>query len=248
MSKNYDVSRRAGERTVAQLLELLAPVSDAHVLDTGCGTGNFLVELSGLAGRLVGLDSSAGMLEQASRKKIAADLVRADALSMPFADSVFDAAYCIQVLHHIPDKTRFFSEVRRVLKRRGRFVIQTCSHEQLATFWEFHYFPRGLEIDRARFPDLSEISDLLLQAGFAAITTHACPFEDIFKFSPEIYLDKRHRDGQSEFSLLTPEEIEEGCQRIRDDIHAGRTQDVVAAYDEKAREIGRVTFMRSIKA
>ena len=248
VSKNYDVSRRAGARTVEQLAELLAPLAGADVLDIGCGTGNFLVELSNVGGQVVGLDSSAGMLQEAKSKGAGADLIQGDAVLMPFCEEVFDAAYCIQVLHHIRDKAKFMSQVYRVLKKRGKFVIQTCSHEQLATFWEFHYFPRGLEIDRARCPDVPEITNLLGEAGFRDVSVHACPFEDVFRFAPDIYLDKRYRDGQSEFSLLTPEEIEEGCERIREDMQAGRTEGVVAAYDEKAERIGRVSFIRGRKA
>jgi hypothetical protein len=139
------------------------------------------------------------------------------------------------------------SEVHRVLKERGTFVIQTCSHEQLATFWEFHYFPRGLEIDQARYPDVPQISDLLIAAGFQRVSTRTCPFEDVFRFTPQIYLDKSYRDGQSEFSLLTPEEIEEGCRKIRDDMRAGKAEDVVAAYDSKAERIGRVSFITATR-
>ena len=138
VSKNYDVSRRAGARTVAQLVELLEPLANTDVLDIGCGTGNFLVELGGIARQVVGLDSSAGMLREARSKHSTAPLVQGDALLMPFSQKAFDAAYCIQVLHHVSDKAKFMLEVHRVLKARARFVIQTCSHEQLATFWESH--------------------------------------------------------------------------------------------------------------
>ena len=62
-----------------------------------------------------------------------------------------------------------------------------------------------------------------------------------------MYLDNRYRDGDSMFSLLTAEEIEEGCDRIRQDIRAGRTDEIVAAYDQKAEQIGRVSFMRSLR-
>ena len=84
-----------------------------------------------------------------------------------------------------------------------------------------------------------------MRAAFRDVGVHPCPFEALFKFTPEIYLDKRCRDGQSEFSLLTAEEIEEGCQRIRDDMRSGKTEEVVAAYDKRAESIGRVSFITS---
>lgn len=252
VSKNYDVIRRAETKTVELLVELLGPIADAVVLDLGCGTGNFLFKLNDLSRQLVGLDLSAGMLVQAKSKNSRAMLIRGNALFMPFYDKIFDAAYCIQVLHHISDKSRFMSGVYRVLKGEGRFVIQSCSHNQLSTFWQYHYFPRALEIDKIRIPDFSEISDMLVQAGFKDISVHVCPLEDIseviFRKEPELFLEKRYRDGWSVFSLLTTQEVEEGCEKIKDDIRAGRTAEVVATFNKKAKQIGgRVSFIRSIK-
>ena len=45
VSDNYDYSRRAGINDSNLLLELLDPMSDACVLDVGCGTGNYLERL-----------------------------------------------------------------------------------------------------------------------------------------------------------------------------------------------------------
>jgi SAM-dependent methyltransferase len=188
------------------------------------------------------------MLAQAKMKNSKALLILGNALFMPFGEETFDAAYCIQVLHHIADKSRFTSEVYRILQRGGRCVIQSCSHEQLSTFWFYHYFPRGLERDRMRIPDFREISDLLAQAGFMNISVHPCPFEGVFRETPELYLDKRYRDGTSTFSLLTTKEIEAGCERMTQDIQSGRAAEVIAAFDRKAEHIGgRVSFIRSIK-
>ena len=252
VSKNYDLTRGAGDKTVGLLVELLSPIAEAVVLDLGCGTGNFLLKLSGLPKQLVGLDLSAGMLAQAKSKGMSAMLIRGNVFLMPFYEEAFDAAYCIQVLHHIPDKSRFISEVYRVLKKEGRFVIQSCSHDQLKTFWQYHYFPRALEIDKMRIPDFTEISDMLVQTGFKDISVHVCPFEDIseviFSKEPELFLDKRYRDGWSVFSLLTTQEIADGCEKIKDDIRAGRTAEVIATFNQKARRIGgRVSFIRGVK-
>lgn len=247
VSRNYDYSRRAGKETAELLVKLLRPFTNAFVLDIGCGTGNFLVELANLPAHLVGLDISAGMLKEAEVKTSKAGLVRGDAVFMPFEDEAFDAVYCIWALHHISDKRRFMSEVYRILKNKGRFIIQSCSHKQLETFWFYHYFPGGLEVDKKRIPDFREIQDLLVGAGFKGISIHPCRYEAVFKETPELYLDKRYRDGGSTFSLLTTEEIEEGCNRIRHDIESGRTREIVAAFDHRAQVMGRVSFLRAAK-
>lgn len=196
VSKNYDISRRAGKKTVELLVELLSPISDVSILDVGCGTGNFLLELNGLSKLLVGLDISAGMLAQAKSKISRATLIRGSVLFMPFCEAAFDAAYCVQVLHHISDKSRFMSEVYRIL-------------------------------------------------------IHTCPFEVVFRNrkEPESFLDKRYRDGWSVFSLMNPQEIEEGCKRIKDDLQSGKAANIVTKFNRTAEQMGgRVSFIRSVKS
>lgn len=48
-----------------------------------------------------------------------ADLIQADAVSIPYADNVFDLVFSYGVLHHIPDMKRSVSEILRVLKPGG---------------------------------------------------------------------------------------------------------------------------------
>ena len=247
-SHHYDFSRRAGLKTSELLIKLLAPTGDAWVLDVGCGTGNFLTELNTISAKLLGLDISAGMLAQAKAKTSRARLILGDGVAIPLQDRSFQAAYSILVLHHISHKIRLMSEVYRILRRQGRFVIQSCSHEQLSTFWFYHYFPRGLEIDRGRFPDFPEISGMLMEAGFKDIGIHPCPFEALFRETPKLYLDKNYRDGNSAFFFLTEEEIEQGCDRIKRDINSGRAAEIVQKFDRRAElEDGRVSFIAAIK-
>ncbi len=249
VSDNYDFSRRAGPRSSRVLIDMLSPIDNLRVLDIGCGTGNFLAKLYQVSCKLVGLDISAGMLAKARAKVTDAVLVEGDASLMPFSSKSFDAAYCIQVFHHISDKTKFLQEVYRILRSNGQFVIQTCSHEQLATFVVYHYFPRGFEFERKRFPRIEEISALLTEVGFCNIEVCPCPFDGLSTESPEAYLDKRYRDGLSTFSYLSSEDIEQGCDRIRQDLASGKAIKVVETLRETIERIsGQVTFIRSVKS
>ncbi len=248
VSDNYDFSRRAGPRSSRVLIDMLSPVDNARVLDIGCGTGNFLAELHQISRKLVGLDISAGMLAKARVKVIDAVLVEGDVSLMPFSGKSFNAAYCIQVFHHISDKKKFLQQVHRILRSNGRFVIQTCSHEQLATFVVSHYFPEGFEFERKRFSRIEEISALLTEAGFCNIDVCPCSFDGLSTESAESYLDKRYRDGLSTFSYLTPKDIEQGCDRIRQDLVSGEAIRVADKLRQATERIGgQVTFIKSAK-
>jgi len=249
ISTSYDFGRQAGKSESRLLAKLLGPLANSCVLDAGCGTANYLLKLKDLSRLRVGLDLSEGMLGQARSKNVSALFVRGHAVYMPFSDLSFDAAYCIQVLHHIQEKSTFMSEVYRILRPGGRFVIQSCSHEQLTTFCCYHYFKRALEVDRMRIPDLDEISGLLSDTGFTDISIHGCSVDDAFEDAPDSYLDKRVRDGVSTFGLLAEEDIQEGCESIKRDVQSGVVSYVVEERRRKLDEIGsQASFIRAVKS
>lgn len=101
---------------------------DSIVLDIGCGRGDGLLGLSCLK---IGLDISKVNLGYAMRKDSLAHFVLGDAETLPFRSGVFDAVIMVAVVHHIPDHTRLFQEVHRILKEHGQLLIadsNTDSH------------------------------------------------------------------------------------------------------------------------
>jgi trans-aconitate methyltransferase len=65
-------ARTAGHhrRYDREFIEDLQPARDAHILDLGCGIGDFTEQLAALvpSGRVVGIDSSPSMIERAERR------------------------------------------------------------------------------------------------------------------------------------------------------------------------------------
>jgi ubiquinone/menaquinone biosynthesis C-methylase UbiE len=94
--------------------------SDA-VLEIGCGTGRLLSKI--VAKTRVGCDLSGNLLHQLKRSGFS--LIQADAENLPFRDSMFDVAYCVNLLEHVPHPERVVMEGLRVLKKGGRLVLIT---------------------------------------------------------------------------------------------------------------------------
>jgi SAM-dependent methyltransferase len=249
VSRIYDTSRVANTEAVEKLVELLHIGSDSVVLDMGCGTGNYADALQRVAKMVIGIDSSTGMIEQARAKFPELPLICGDVTSLPFVSEVFDGAFAIQVLHHVKEKELSLKETYRVLKEGACLAIDSCSHRQMRTFWDYYYFQKGLEVDLARIPDAGEIASLLQKVGFSDVgieisyTNISAEHE-----RPERYLDKNYRDGMSTFCLLSDEEIESGCQKLRGDIESGAIESIIRKFQAKESRVGGSTIIYGRKA
>jgi len=133
-AKGYDdsrVVRSFQRRTQALVLEELQIEPGMNVLDLGCGTGWATLEIAarlGGTGKVVGLDLSERMIEQAKRKlagfrydNVAFTLQSASSMDY---DDHFDLVISTNAFHHFVDKGEVFSRVWRALKRDGSFLVQ----------------------------------------------------------------------------------------------------------------------------
>ncbi len=109
---------------IAFLLSRVRLRDGETVIDAGCGTGLLLEAVSKRAKTwLVGLDSSIGMLKEAKKKGVDADLVLGDIESMPFRDCVADTVFSVSVVQLANNPRRAVGEIRRITKAGGSIGI-----------------------------------------------------------------------------------------------------------------------------
>lgn len=115
-----------------------------RVLDVGCGLGGSARHLAAEHRcRVSAIDLTPAYVdlarELARRVGLAGDVDYrvADALELPFDDATFDVAWTEHVQMNVEDKHRFYAEIARVLRPRGRLA--------------FHDFLRG-PADEPRYP------------------------------------------------------------------------------------------------
>ena len=237
------------------------PLDQMILLDAGCGTGSYSRALVEYVHRIEAVDMSPGMLEVASEKlkpfldegRIAFHQSKID--DLPFADGIFDVVMINQVLHHLDDREdagcpnhkRLFREFRRVLGANGVLVINTCSQKQLQhAYWYYTLIPEAATALWKRYLPVDVLIKLLSESGFSC-QGRFVPLDALFYgedyFDPRGPMKIRWRNGDSAFSLITQQELDRACDRLRDLDARGELPRFVEHHDRRRKSIGQVTFI-----
>jgi ubiquinone/menaquinone biosynthesis C-methylase UbiE len=92
-----------------------------HMLDVGCGVGEFHPFVRGMFGRLCGVDVSAASVAQALHRNPDVEYEVYDGETLPYDSATFNLSIAICVLHHVPLRQwlGFLCEMRRVVRPGG---------------------------------------------------------------------------------------------------------------------------------
>ncbi len=133
LAKDYDSWYRTPLGTLVDGLEKKAIFSLAEVktgemvLDVGCGTGNYALELARRGAKVRGIDPSTSMLEiartKAQEQRLPVEFTHGFVEELPFSDQTFDLVTCVTVLEFTKSPRSAVAEMIRTLKPGGRLVV-----------------------------------------------------------------------------------------------------------------------------
>jgi SAM-dependent methyltransferase len=103
--------------------EILDGLPRGGALDAACGTGRHSAYLASLGHTVIGVDSSAAMLEPARQKVPDGEFHEADLHDLPLPDDHVDLVVCALALVHVPALEPVLAEFVRVLRPGGHVVI-----------------------------------------------------------------------------------------------------------------------------
>jgi ubiquinone/menaquinone biosynthesis C-methylase UbiE len=115
-----------------EVLGMYGVTAGMTLLEVGCGTGLFTVEMArmlGDQGLVHAVDVQPSMIEKTRARMTGAGVAHMVQLhhvgvyDLPFADDTIDLAVLISTLGEVPDKPAALSELRRVLKPGARLGI-----------------------------------------------------------------------------------------------------------------------------
>lgn len=164
-------------------------------LDVCCGTGMLALEQArvvGMNGRVVGLDFCENMLQKAvdnikrTPYQGVIELVKGNAMQLPFEDNIFDCATIGFALRNVPDILKTIKEMHRVVKPGGKVLSLELAKPGAPVFKQLYYLyfnhlvpllgrmgvgqngpyswlPNSLKV----FPHQSEIREIFLEAGLS---------------------------------------------------------------------------------
>ena len=172
VAANYVTSSfHASPERLDEVIELAQPLPTDAVLDAATGTGNAALALAPLVGRVIGLDLTPEMLDQARR--VAAERgignvewVLGDAEELPIPDASFDLWISRAAPHHFHRLERSLQEAHRVLRSGGRVVVIDGSGPREARD-HLHQVELLRDPSHVRMLTVDEWVDRLEAAGFS---------------------------------------------------------------------------------
>jgi demethylmenaquinone methyltransferase/2-methoxy-6-polyprenyl-1,4-benzoquinol methylase len=185
-----------------KVVDLVSSTNPKNILDIATGTGDLAISLSKTsAEEIVGLDISDGMLE-VGRKKIKTKnldgiikMVIGDSEDLPFENDTFDAITVAFGVRNFMNLKKGLSEIQRVLKPNGIFVILETSvptktpYKQGYKLYSKFILPtigKVFSKDRSAYKYLSEsasvfpygeeLNNILIETGFINVEDHPQTF------------------------------------------------------------------------
>ena len=110
-------------------VDVFADGRSLRILDAGCGTGNYSLELAHRGHTVVGIDNSGSMIARAVKK--AADMEGTTFMKhdltqrLPFDDGEFDAVVSVHVFYTMEQPEQLVAEIARVMSSQGVLVAVT---------------------------------------------------------------------------------------------------------------------------
>ena len=170
VSPQWDVMRKSfyGEEVRDAVLNAVRINSTDTVLDVGAGTG-FLTEAAArLASKVIALDFSKGMSDEAISKlgKGNVEFRIGNVERMPLQDASVDVIVGNMVLHHCPHPRVAFSEMSRVLRVNGRVAISDLQEHN-------HEWLRKEHADLWLGFKLEEVESMMMEVGLGHLRVEA---------------------------------------------------------------------------
>lgn len=215
----YSVSPLTGVEN--ELKNLIGYLNPELILEVGCGTGHWISKINRGEIKVIGIDYSKGMLNEAKNHHNFKNLICADAQILPTKKKTFDFIYCINAVHQFDDLQSFIKSVKYSLRPGGWFSIMGLDPAEPSNEWFlWKYFKGTYEYDLNRFTSFEKLSEQMTENGFKDII-----IKDVHRISYTLINEKVLQDNfidksqSSQLAVISDSEYEAGIKNIHDEIN-----------------------------
>ncbi len=217
LAREYAEHRRPYASVLNALRKGCTVTAHSHVLEVGCGTGNYAIALqTATRCECVGVDISTQMLAVGRARSKAVRFRQGNAEELRFRPGSFDVVFSVDVIHHLKDIAAYFASAWRVLAAGGTICTVTDSRAILRRRLLSTYFPATIEPELERYPTIPAIKRAMRGAGFGSISTevveHPYQLIDVQGYRDKAYLS---------LHLISQDAFEHGIKRMERDLKKG---------------------------
>ncbi len=191
----YDASSRwcTDGDLFSRMRQLVRLSPDDELLDVACGTGLVSAQFKGRVARVVGVDPTPAMYEQAAPR--VDEFVEGRGEALPFADNSFDIVLCRQGIQFM-DAPAAVAEMVRVCRPGGRILLVDLCAYGLDDRDEYFEVLRLRNPARRNFFVQGDVGALLLRAGCSWVEVHKyVSVEDVDAWSDNEAISEDRREG-----------------------------------------------------
>jgi len=195
------------KQMLSNILNRLGFSIDDRFVDIGGGNGKYTLNVA----RKAHLRNEPICVEPSNLANIAKEntnlfVYKEDAISFAKRDKKYDKVLIKEAIHHIPNRTKFFKELKKRLSFNGKLLVVTRPQ-----YPPLPFFKKQKEIFASGQPHYDEIIKELLAAGFKVEVTN-----DFFTFEmeKERWFNLQRERFMSDLSKLSDDEIEDGIKEL----------------------------------
>lgn len=118
-----------------------------RILDFGCATGDYCLELGRLGFECLGVDINEEYIKIARQRGVEARLIKDH---LPFGDKSFDTVIIFELLEHVRNPGEILEETKRVAKKNILITVPNCKNFKTLRSYGLTY-EHFLEMDHINF-------------------------------------------------------------------------------------------------